>query len=301
MISICIPIYNFDVTQLVRELHHQAILLGVPFQILLIDDASKDEFRTPNKSLATLQYVDYFQLEKNLGRTGIRNLLAERASYPYLLFMDCDSKIKHGDYLKRYLPFCNSGIICSGGREYLEKPQDKRLIFHWTVGVKKEVVDAETRAKTPNKSFMSCNFLIDKKIFRTVKFDERLKGYCNEDTLFGIELDRNGIRIQHIDNPLYHIGLEPAEEFLTKIENGLRNLHKIDRILDHDALFINSVTVMRAYSKLKKHKLAPFVAFSFLILRNAVKRNLLGKHPNMKLFDYYKMGYLCLVRNWANE
>ncbi len=301
MISICIPIYNFDVTALVHDLHAQGEASGVPFQILLMDDASRDEFRIKNRELASLNNVEYIQLTNNLGRTGIRNLLAETAVYPHLLFIDCDSEVVRDDYLERYFPFCRPGVICSGGRAYLDAPEDERLKLHWRVGTTKEVTSAQQRSVQPNKSFMSCNFLIDKNIFQTVKFDERLKGYCNEDTLFGIELERNGIVIQHIDNPLYHIGLESSPEFLAKIENGLRNLHKIDRMLKGDPLFVKSVTIMRHYHRLKRLNLPPLISLSYRITRKPIRANLFGKNPSVKLYDLYKLGYLCYTRNWEND
>ncbi len=266
-----------------------------------MDDASRGEFRAKNEHLSKLTNVDYIQLNDNLGRTGIRNLLADKSLYRYLLFIDCDSKVVRNDYLSLYLPFCRAGIICSGGRAYLDAPSDEQFCLHWRVGVAKEVVSAEQRSIQPNKSFMSCNFLIDKDIFHTVKFDERLKGYCNEDTLFGIELDRNGIVIQHINNPLYHIGLESAADFLAKIENGMRNLHKIDRMLESDPLFVKSVTIMRCYHRLKKLRLPPLISIAFQITRYSIRKNLLGKNPSLKLYDLYKLGYLCHARNWPND
>lgn len=266
-----------------------------------MDDASRAEFRIKNEGLSKLRHVTYIQLKDNLGRTGIRNLLADTAIYPYLLFIDCDSKVVRDNYLDLYFPFCCPGIICSGGRDYQGAPSDERLRLHWRVGIAKEVVSAAQRSIQPNKSFMSCNFLIDKDIFRTVKFDERLKGYCNEDTLFGIELDRNGIVIHHIDNPLYHVGLEPATEFLAKIENGIRNLHKIDRMLGCDPLFIQSVTIMKHYHRLRRLKLPALISLAFRIAKNPIRKNLFGENPNVKLYDLYKLGYLCYIRHWPNE
>jgi glycosyltransferase involved in cell wall biosynthesis len=301
VISICIPIYNFDVTALVHDLHAQGEAAGTPFQIILMDDASRDEFRIKNRELASLKNVEHIQLRSNLGRTGIRNLLAETAVYRYLLFIDCDSQVVSNDYLELYFPFCRPGIICSGGRAYLDAPEDERLNLHWRVGVTKEITSAEQRSIQPNKSFMSCNFLIDKKIFQTVRFDERLKGYCNEDTLFGIELERNGIVIHHIDNPLCHIGLESSVEFLAKIENGIRNLHKIDRMLEGDPLFVKSVTIMRHYHRLKKLKLPPLISLAYRIAEKPIRANLFGKNPSIKLYDLYKLGYLCYTRNWEDD
>ncbi len=301
MISVCIPIYNFDVTTLVKELHRQASDLKIPFQILLMDDASIEEFRIKNQGLNSLKNVEYIQLEKNVGRSMIRNLLVDKALYPYLIFLDCDSMVVYDDFLNKYLAYCYDGIVCTGGRAYLDIPKEKKFILHWQTGVNKEVIPLNQRKLQPNKSFLTCNFLIDKEIFKTVRFDERLTEYGHEDTLFGIELDRAGIVIQHIDNPAYHIGLEPANEFLEKIENGIRNLHKIDRLLNHDPKFIQSVTLMRFYYRLKKYYLLPVMSFSFKIFRTPVRKNLFGKHPSMKLYDYYKIGYLCYTRNWPNE
>jgi glycosyltransferase involved in cell wall biosynthesis len=301
MISICIPIYNFDVTELVVELHRQASKLNIPFQILLMDDASTEKFRINNRELEKLENVEYIQLASNLGRTGIRNRLAQTAAYQYLLFMDCDSKVVDDLYLERYLPYFQPGTVCSGGRAYSNSPAEEGFALHWKVGVTKEVASAKKRSLHPNRSFMSCNFVIDKDIFQTVKFDERLKGYCNEDTLFGIELERKGVVIKHIDNPLYHIGLEPSDDFLSKIENGIRNLHKIDRLLDSDALFVRSVTIMQLYHKLKKFHITPLISFLYQLLKKPIRKNLFGKQPNLKLYDFYKLGYLCHTRNWPNE
>jgi hypothetical protein len=39
MLSICIPVYNFDVRALVYELQGQAVRCDVPFEVILMDDA----------------------------------------------------------------------------------------------------------------------------------------------------------------------------------------------------------------------------------------------------------------------
>jgi len=294
MLSICIPVYNFHVAELVKSLHDEAETLHIEYEILLSDNASEEIFRQENSLLSSLSNVHYFQSEINLERAGNRNFLFKTAKFPYILFMDCDSKVSKKDYIKDFLPYCVPGSICSGGRIYFsEKPKDKKQVLHWKVGRNRESHSAEVRLRKPNNRFMSCNFLIDKNIFNIVKFDERLHGYCNEDTLFGIELKKKGITISHIDNPLYHLGLEKAEVYLTKIEEGLRNYHKINFLYNNDPVFIESCKILRVEKKIKKLHLAKYFKYLFRVSRKMMYKNLVGKNPCLTVYDLYKLGYLC--------
>ena len=302
MLSICIPIYNYEVTELVRSLHDEAETLQIAYEILLSDNASEVHFRQINRVLSSLPNVYYFQSEINLERAGNRNFLFRTAQYPYILFMDCDSKVSKQDYIKDFLPYCVPGSVCSGGRIYFsEKPQNKKHILHWKVGCARESMRAEVRSRHPNNSFMSCNFLIDKNIFNIVRFDERLKGYCNEDTLFGVELKKKGITISHIDNPLYHLGLENAEVYLSKIEEGQRNYHKINLLYHNDPLFIDSCKILRVEKKIKKLHLAKYFKCLFLVTRKMMYKNLTGKNPSLTIYDLYKLGYLCYSAKFDYE
>ena len=62
MISICIPIYNFNVVNLVDELVKQGKTLSVPYEIILIDDCSSLKFKKINKQVC--QSVKYISLNK---------------------------------------------------------------------------------------------------------------------------------------------------------------------------------------------------------------------------------------------
>jgi len=294
MLSICIPVYNFYASELVKSLHDEAQHLNIEYEILISDDASAGHFRKENCLLSTLSNVRYLQSEINLGRTGNRNLLFKTAQYPYILFMDCDTKVSKKDYIRDYLPYCTPGNICSGGHLYFpEKPTDQKYLLHWKVGRARECLPAKIRSIKPNNSFMTCNFLIDKEIFNTVKFDERLQGYGNEDTLFGIELKKKNITIRHIDNPLYHLGLETAGKFLSKIEEGLRSYHKINILYNNDSDFINSCKILRVEKKLKRWHLNKLYKHFFILSRKFMYKNLVGKNPSLLVYDLYKLGYLC--------
>ena len=70
MISICIPTYNYNVTELVEELLAQSSNLDC--EIIVIDDASNPSFVKENSALS--DRVNFVCLEQNVGRAKIRNL-----------------------------------------------------------------------------------------------------------------------------------------------------------------------------------------------------------------------------------
>src|SRR5690554_7574861 len=112
MISVCIPVFNFDVTDLVNALLLQ---LEATSEIVLIDDASTERFQQINRNL-TSDKVKLIELEENVGRAKIRNLFLEYANNPYLVFLDCDAKIISENYLHNYRMLLNNDVqvVCGG-------------------------------------------------------------------------------------------------------------------------------------------------------------------------------------------
>jgi glycosyltransferase involved in cell wall biosynthesis len=296
MYSICIPVYNYDVRELVECLYRQAMQSGLPFEILLMDDASQEEYRTANSSI-DLPHLRYIQLKENTGRSKIRNRLAQAAKYAYLIFMDCDSAVPPGRYIENYIPYFKENIVCYGGRLYEEnRPHDTKYL-RWKYGVKRESITAERRGKKSNFGFMTCNFLVAKALLEKLPFDETLREYGHEDTLFGIRLLELGIRIQHIDNPLIHLGLEDADVFIAKTEKAVANLRRMDEILQEKCpASVNHSSLVRIERSLRKWRLVSMAVTVFVIFEPLIKRNLLSKRPSLFLFDLYKLGTLCRLR-----
>ena len=132
---------------------------------------------------------------------------------------------------------------------------------------------------------MTNNFLIPKAIFRQYPLDESIKGYGHEDTLLGIELKNNQVPIKHIDNPLCHIGLETAEEFLEKSISGIKNLSKLIQQgkIDYD------VKLYSYFRLLKKSGLRTFFNLCLRLYIKGIEKQLKGDKPNLKLFDLWKL------------
>lgn len=291
MISILIPIYNYNVTHFVETLYQQGKASGINFEIILMDDASTDNFRKINLQWQAKPEISYIQLEQNVGRAKIRNLLAEKAQYDFLLFQDCDAEIASSSYFENYIAQCQENKVVCGGTIYKEEaPKNNSLMLRWKYGKEREERSAEKRQQHPNAAFTTNNFLIPKKIFNTIKFDESLIKYGHEDTLFGYELSQQNIIIHHINNPLFHIGLESADVFLKKTEESIKNLIQIIETKKLEKKFYKDVKLLSYFLIIKHYHLNWLFNLLYKLfhqtLYNHLKNNI---NPTIKYFDLYKI------------
>lgn len=291
--SILIPVYNFNIVKLVTDLRRQCIAAGIPFEIIVLDDCSSELLRDQNRDVAGLSDVRFSELDKNIGRSKIRNRLVEMAQYDTLLFLDCDSEVPSDNYIEKYIPYCKTDVVVCGGRIYQEDPpEDSEYLLRWLFGVRKEQRPTAVRNINPYRSFMTNNFLIPKKIFQMVKFDESIIKYGHEDTLFGLELKKIGVPVIHINNPLYHIGLEVASEFLRKTSESIENLVSLMGEEKIDPRDIKYIRLLRAYGSLKRFRLVKIYQLFYDFISNAVMRNLLGSNPGIFAFDLFKLAMI---------
>lgn len=296
MISILVPAYNFDVTNLVSTLVNQALASKKEYEIIVLDDNSEKSFKKMNRGIDKLPGVHYFELEKNIGRSGIRNRLAEMAKYSYLLYMDCDAEILYNDYLANYLAICSGEIVACGGWIYSPvAPKADRHRLRWKYGFWRESRRAKERQRFPYAYFMTNNFLISKSIIQKYNFNEDIKGYGHEDTVFAMELWHHQIPVSHIENPMIHLGLESNVVFLDKTRHRLRNLLKLLKITEYQQDLDKYSAVVKSLNRLEKWKIiVPYCCFYNRAERLMVS-NLSGKHPSLLVFDLYKLGYLCQI------
>jgi glycosyltransferase involved in cell wall biosynthesis len=293
MLSICIPVYDFDVTGLVEKLYKQAEILAVPCEIVCIDDFSDEKFIKINKKFCS-KYANFIELKQNIGRSKIRNLFLSNTKYQYLLFLDCDSIINSGNFLKKYIETIRSAeysVIC-GGRVYDEEKPSKKYLLRWKYGSIKESQPLEIRQMFPNKSFMTNNFIIDRSVFEIVRFDETISTYGHEDTLFGFQLKNKKIPIVHIENPVLNGCLETNEEYIAKTEIALENLAYILDYVNYNPRFIEDVKIAEYYEKFQAWKLKSMVKFIYSLFGPLIRKMLSAGIINLFLFDFYKLGFL---------
>ena len=229
MLSILIPTYRFDVRALVRELIRQVESMSLTqYEILVFDDHSPARFREHNRQIAGLEHVLYVEMTQNLGRSELRNHLAQQAIYPYLLFLDCDVLPEYDDFLRQYLRSLPTETVLCGGRSYAPTPpENSKQHLHWHYGSKREVKSAEIRNRQPHFGFMSNNFLAPREVVLQHPFPTLTAGYGHEDTLWAYQLARTQTSITHLDNPARHLGLETFGDFIRKQRRGVDNLRRI--------------------------------------------------------------------------
>lgn len=298
MLSVLIPVYNFDVTGYVKHIHQLCVNENIPFEILVVDDGSENEFKLKNRVLRRLPGVFYAELPQNMGWSKIRNRMAQMAQYDYLLFTDCDSKINDDLFIHRYVEQLSPSAVLFGGRNYdAHPPQNPEYYLHWYYGIKREAIPARKRQKKPWQYFMSNNFVIPKKIYQSIGFDEKIiSGYGNEDTLFRIQLKNKHIPIVHLDNPLCHVGLEPFDVFISKTESAVKNLYS----LYNASMLDNSLKLINVFKFLKKLSATYFMGQFFINNRQKLIRKLKDINPSLFWLDMYKIGYIsALHHGWV--
>lgn len=298
MISVLIPIYNSDIRALVIALRAETARLSFPVEIRCYDDGSAPSFKASNAPICKLHDVVYEELPVNLGRAKIRNRLADDALYDTLVFLDGDTLPTSENFISSYHAQLHHPVVYGG---LLYEPQEPEPPFYlrWYYGVMRESARAKERSNKEYAAFKTCNFLINKQLLLNIRFEEQLSGYGHEDTLFGIHLQQQGIPVVHIDNPIYHLGLDRNSDFLRKSEEAVYNLYTILQNKDI-APYMQDFKLVKTYSWIKKIYLDPCFYFIFSTSKPLLIRQLLSKKPSLFLFDMYKLGLL-LVAHYRHQ
>ncbi|GIV31684.1 MAG: glycosyl transferase [Saprospiraceae bacterium] len=284
-LSILIPVYNWDVRPLVQSLHGQCLPLGVPFEIRCLDDASQQGWCEVNAELGKMPFVHVGRSEVNLGRAAVRNRLAREAAGEWLLFLDCDVMPAADDFIEKYLGTMGQGQVICGGVAYERTPPAERShFFRWYYGRKREQQTAAERRRKPWHAFKSANFLIQRRAFLAIGFDERIVRYGHEDTLFGLELERRKITPVHIDNPVIHLGLEPFDDFLRKTQTAVETLFMLRSL----GLPVET-RLLRTCERMESWRIGWIVEAFERILRPMLLANLRSRRPQLLFFDFYKL------------
>lgn len=296
MISVLIPVYNYNISELVCEVHKQLTKTKSPFEIICLDDCSTNsDLQEANKIINTLSHSRYVILKNNIGRSAIRNQLAQEAAYEWCLFLDADVIPKHTNFIERYLEAISEKTeIIYGGILYEENRVNDSSLLRWVYGNEREALPTETRKKNKYLSFLTLSFLIHKSVFGKVRFNEDIPNLRHEDTLFSYNLKEQNIEIEHIENPVYHLGIENSETFLQK---SLDSVKAIDLFVKQGLLPSNYTKITKVYASIKNIGISKLLAAIYLKHENIFIKNLLGQKPSLKLFDLYRLSYYCYINS----
>jgi len=131
-----------------------------------------------------------------------------------------------------------------------------------------------------------------KSLFNKVRFDETIRGYGHEDTLFGHQLHELGCDFIQIENPLIHRGLDNNETFIHKTEEGTRNLYLLYQT-GHYPFLIDESKLLHTFVKIRSWKLNSLFALKFIFTKKILRWLLNRKSPSLLLYDLYKILFLC--------
>ena len=294
MISICIPIFNRNVIRLVEDLLHQIEERALDAELLLFDDGSDEAVRLQNDPLRDYKRVTYLPLIENIGSSRIRNRMADMAQGEWLLFLDCDVSVMSGDFLQIYEQYTHGSdsVIC-GGVYYGNKPASREVQLQWRV----QQLALRHRARISQRGLYEYvttgNFLIRRALFETIRFDEKLTGYGQEDQIFSLELKKLSITPVCINNPVLHDEQTLNRRFVSKIEQSMVNLV---RIWHADAEFRPQLERtsyrLRATKVLRWMGLAPLLRLYFKLFWKKLRNACIDGRLPAWCFSFYQMVFI---------
>ena len=295
MISILIPVYNYDCSLLIIELAAQSLQLKeeldgeFDYEIIVSDDASTDLNKQKiNMTAALTTGSTYIQQKKNIGQAHLRNAMADIARFDLLLMIDADAEIFTKDFIRCYWQDRNKGDVICGTLKNPPGPAPSGCELRYRYEKKAEKArPATARTKAPYNYFSTFNVMFHREVFERIRFDERCTEYGYEDTLMGLMLKKHSYSVIHTDNPLIHKGIDSNQSFLKKTETAMRMLYKLgDPLQGHTG-------ASRIASKLEKWHLKKCTKQLYKSIKKTLQKNLLSHHPSILLFNFYKLGYYC--------
>lgn len=286
MLSVLIPTYNYNILPLVKELIAQLDREQYAYEILVLDDASPHRDLTEkNKRADRLKNCSYFIADNNRGRAATRQSLAEKASFKWLLFLDCDVMPRRNDFISRYdVENRKQEEVVYGGVSYPSSQADPERSLHWKYGREREVKEAAVRGKRPFFIFLQ-NLLIKKNIFFSCN------KYLNE-SIYGLDLQcsynlkKISARIRHIDNPVVHHRIELNDQYLERMKATARTIGELQR---NGYIPPDFTRVQRTYQKLKKTRSVTVFQKSMELQLKSIEKKLTSGDPSLFLLDLYRL------------
>lgn len=296
-LSILIASHNHDCSRLIADLSAQCTRLktsgGALCEIIVGDDAS-DNTQTlqANRETCAACGVKFVEMAKNVGKANLDNLLADESAGEWLMFIDDDAEVCTDDFVAqcvkdRTLADVVCGLLITPG-DGAPEGCELRYRYEHAATANRTV---EARNRHPYDNFTTFNPIMSREAFDATGFDPRCTDYGFEDVLFGHEIEKQGLTIAHTNTPLVHTGIDSNASFLDKTERATATLLRLGHPLtDH-------VGASRVAQRLHLMGLEGLTRLALTPLLPAIRRNLLGRRPNLTLFKIYKLGYYLKLKH----
>jgi glycosyltransferase involved in cell wall biosynthesis len=290
MLSVLIPVYNYNITQLVNELHKQLIASNIDFEIICLDDKSNQDIIDSNLSLSVLSNTAYKLSDKNNGIAVNRQILVDTAIYDWIILIDADMELIDDNFISNYLQAINNGYeVIFGGISYKDTQPNSNNILRWKYGKQCEELDADIRNNHPYKVTSAANLCIKKDIYKQFGLGDIGNSY-GMDIFFGPQLKLHKVSVTHINNSVYHLGLESSSKYLGKVEfavSTLLKLHYNNKVKEHEN------DLLKTFLLMKKTGFNYVCSGLYKVFNSSIKTQLLSRNPKIKLLQLYKILYMC--------
>ncbi|WP_282040631.1 glycosyltransferase family 2 protein [Winogradskyella flava] len=289
MLSILIPVYNYNIKSLISSLDKALNITDFDYEILCLEDGSTYHTEENKAICISTDRASHLISKNNNGRITSRKALAQKSKYDWLLFLDADVELKDKTLIENYSKHFNHDCdAIYGGYMYKDFCPASKFMLRWTYGNSFEQVNAKKRNQSPYKVVISGNLLIKKETFLNLNSEIKSDGY-GYDNIFGALMKEKNIKVLHINNAVFHNGLDENPVFLTKVE------HAVITLYNHYTSNKQQPTdngLLELYKSMKKVGLHKAVALLFNLSKARIQKQLLGKRPSMRLLQFYKLGYL---------
>lgn len=229
-ISVCVPIYRYDVSKLMDAL--AACRLSALTEIVFYDDGSGDtEMLTGLMGRAghTSMAVRIVAGAINRGRSAARNAAMKHARGEWVLLLDADMMPDGPGFLESYFDAVEAAkrpAVIVGGYSLASAPRSPATNLHRWQSVTSECLDAAARSQAPGRYVFSSNVLIHREVLAACPFDEAFAGWGWEDTDWGLRLQKQ-FPVIHIDNTATHLGLDSDAALMAKYARSGANFARM--------------------------------------------------------------------------
>ena len=226
-ISVLIPFYNDDPSNLVTSLINDNNLKKEDIEIVVYDDGSNNDNITNNiyKTIESMPIAGRLITEtENLGRSTARNRLSASARGEYLLFLDADMLPDQPTFLSQWIDLTKdtNPQVAFGGFSVLQATTDPAYAVHRLLALKSDCLPAMERSKSPAKNLCTSNLLVHGDVLRENPFDQSFTGWGWEDVEWAIRVNSRH-DIHHPDISVTHMGLDTVPVLINKYNQSAAN------------------------------------------------------------------------------